>query len=40
MPSIIPRPSDITVVTSNPYIFVGLHEDDIGGQIGAADFKQ
>lgn len=40
VPSLIPLPSGIGVVTSNPYIFAGLHEDDIGGQIGAANFKQ
>lgn len=40
VPGLIPLPSGITVNTSNPYIFAGLHEDDTGVSNGLASFKQ
>lgn len=40
VPSLIPLPTGVNVVTTNPYMFAGLHEDDIGGQVGLANFKQ
>lgn len=30
VPSLIPLPAGVSVNTSSPYIFVGLHEDDVG----------
>jgi hypothetical protein len=40
VPSLIPLPSGTTVVTSNPYIFGSISEQDIGATFGLAQNKQ
>ena len=40
LPSLIPLPTGVAVSTSNPYLFVSLHEDDIGVAIGLEANKQ
>jgi hypothetical protein len=39
-PSLIPLPAGVNVVTSSPYIFASLHEDDIGQFNGLASNKE
>lgn len=36
VPSLIPLPTGVTVVTSNPYLFGSIHEDDTGVSLGFA----
>lgn len=40
VPSLIPLPSGVSVVTSFPYLFAGLHEDDVGVSNGFTSNKQ
>jgi hypothetical protein len=40
VPSLIPLPTGVAVVTSSPYVFGSLHEDDIGVSNGFATAKQ
>jgi hypothetical protein len=40
VPSLIPLPAGVAVVTSFPYLFAGLHEDDVGVSNGFANNKQ
>jgi hypothetical protein len=40
VPSLIPLPSGTTVVTSFPYLFASVHEDDVGVSNGFASNKQ
>lgn len=40
LPSLIPLPSGVAVVTSNPYLFGSVHEDDIGVSLGLASNKE
>src|SRR5260370_4500143 len=40
VPSLIPLPSGVKVVTSNPYIFGAVHEEDIGVSFGFASNRQ
>lgn len=40
MPSLIPLPTGVAVVTSFPYLFAGLHEDDVGVSNGFTNNKQ
>lgn len=40
LPGLIPLPTGVAVVTSSPYIYVGLHEDDTGVSVGLAANKQ
>jgi hypothetical protein len=40
VPSLIPLPAGVAVVTSFPYLFAGLHEDDVGVSNGFAANKQ
>ena len=39
VPSLIPLPTGVTVVTANPYLFGSLHEDDTGVSLGLAANK-
>lgn len=39
VPSLIPLPSGTSVVTSNPYLFASIHEDDTGVSLGLAANK-
>jgi|ERR1700726_2121212 len=36
VPSLIPLPPGTAVVTSNPYLYASIHEDDIGVAVGLA----
>ena len=40
LPSLIPLPTGVGVVTSNPYLFAAIHEDDIGVASGLQSNKQ
>lgn len=40
VPSLIPLPAGVSVVTSFPYLFGSLHEDDVGVSNGFASNKQ
>lgn len=40
VPSIIPLPTGVTVVTSNPYLFGSVHEDDISVSLGLANNRE
>lgn len=40
LPSLIPLPTGATVVTSFPYLFASVHEDDVGVSNGFASNKQ
>ena len=40
VPSLIPLPSGVTVVTSFPYLFGSVHEDDVGVSNGFASNRQ
>jgi hypothetical protein len=40
VPSLIPLPTGVNVVTSFPYLFGALHQDDVGNQNGLQPFKQ
>lgn len=39
VPSLIPLPAGTSVVTSNPYLFASIHEDDTGVALGLAANK-
>jgi len=39
VPSLIPLPTGTNVVTSNPYLFASIHEDDTGVSMGLAANK-
>lgn len=40
MPSLIPLPNGVNVVTSNPYLFASIHEEDIGATLGFASNRE
>jgi hypothetical protein len=40
VPSLIPLPTNVVVVTSSPYLFGSLHEDDVGVSNGFASNSQ
>jgi hypothetical protein len=40
VPSLIPLPTGIAVVTSNPYLFGAVHQEDVGLNFGLASNKQ
>lgn len=40
VPSLIPLPTGVNVVTSNPYIFGGFHQDDVGVANGLTSNKE
>lgn len=40
VPSLIPLPTGVNVVTSFPYLFAGLHEDDVGVSNGFVNNRQ
>lgn len=40
LPSLIPLPTNVTVTTTSPYAYVGIHEDDTGVAVGLAANKQ
>lgn len=40
VPSLIPLPTGVAVVTSNPYLFASFHQDDIGVFDGLGSNKQ
>jgi len=40
VPSLIPLPTGVTVVTSFPYLFGSIHEDDVGVSNGFTSNKQ
>jgi hypothetical protein len=40
VPSLIPLPTGVNVVTSSPYIFGAVHEEDIGVSLGLSSNKQ
>jgi hypothetical protein len=40
VPSLVPLPAGVNVVTTNPYLAAALHQDDTGVSIGLASNKQ
>lgn len=40
LPALIPLPTNVVIVTTNPYAYVGIHEDDTGVAIGLSSNKQ
>jgi hypothetical protein len=40
VPSLIPLPTNVTVITSFPYLFGSIHEDDVGVSNGFTSNKQ
>jgi hypothetical protein len=40
VPSLIPLPTGVAVVTSNPYLFGSVHEEDIGVSLGLASNRE
>lgn len=40
VPSLLPLPAGVTAGATNPYLFVGLHEADIGAQIGLVSNRE
>lgn len=40
LPSLIPLPTGVAVVTSNPYLFASIHEEDVGATLGLASNRE